>query len=336
MLTWNSGYNDFGNIKWFLIFSVGFFLTFAIVFLILLIFFRHRQGAKTDRGGNLIAGGLIVSAAIGNLLLLITVSILSSTQLKDFVMAKFSSRELDPGINQSVEPPKNFAETVTPVTLGPTMEPTPTMAPLQATSTLPITTSQASQINNKSYSDDFSNPLTGWRQEEKDYLMVGYSEGGLYGIALKKAGASADVLIPHPLALPIKESDLNYRARPVQGKGYFGVLCDYIDNDNQIIVGITDGNYTIARYENNELKPFFDPFWVKDQNIRSENGEFQVSVHCGDTIQLMVNGYQLPAAENPDRTMGDIGILAGSNKDSVVDPEFSYEVLIDDVYLEVN
>jgi hypothetical protein len=94
--------------------------------------------------------------------------------------------------------------------------------------------------------------------------------------------------------------------------------------------------YAIYRSENGEFSPLLDQseLGARDPSIVSENNEFQVQVVCGgDKIQLMVNGYSILEVSSPGMKGGDVAFFAHSNKDAVVDWEFFYKVLLDDVEL---
>jgi hypothetical protein len=208
-----------------------------------------------------------------------------------------------------------------------TIEPT---APPQPSPTLTPTTRPE-----QAFRDDFSSLATGWPQLDDDTRMTGYSEGAMYGIALKQPGGDSDILVPHGFELPLTTVELYFRARPVGGSGYFGAECGYIDQDNYNMIGITEGAYTIARNENGTFTSFLDPLWVHDPAITSENHEFQVQIKCGNgQIQLMVNGYSLPTVDYPGLTGGDVVIFASSSKNAVLDGAFYYEVLFDDLELK--
>jgi hypothetical protein len=214
-------------------------------------------------------------------------------------------------------------------TTGPTKTSLP---PVSSQTPLPPPT----QSSPSTFKDSFDSLSTGWLQIDDDTRMMGYSEGAMYVMALKKAGSDAEVLIPHGFQLPIHEADIHFTARPVTGKGYFGVLCDYVDSSNEIYIGITEGNYYFGRIQNGVNTSMLGSSWTKDPMIRSENGDFQVFAHCGETLQLMVNGYSVPPVANPDRTRGDVGIFATSNKNSTLDLDFFYKLLIDDLDLSAN
>lgn len=184
------------------------------------------------------------------------------------------------------------------------------------------------------FRDDFSSPSTGWVQVDDASRMLGYSEGSKYGIALKSPGLDSWALIPHGFHLPLHEADLYFRIRPVEGRGYFGVYFDYQDANNLAYIAVTDGTYSVGRFINGAYQSFLSSTWSQDPHIASDNGEFQIQLHCGDTVALMVNGYTLPAVKNPSRTLGDIAIFAHSHKDSIADPAFNYQVLIDDLELK--
>jgi hypothetical protein len=247
----------------------------------------------------------------------------------------FSSPTSSPPVPTTVAAvPPTEAPTSAPVAAAET--PASLQEPAPATTPTPSQPQQssASQSALSTFTDDFSSPSTGWPQVNDATHMVGYSEGSMYGIALKTAGMDSGVLIPHGFQLPLHEADLYFRVRPVEGTGYIGVYYDYQDADNLSYVAVTEGTYAIGRATNGQYTSLLSSTWLQDPHIKSENGEFQIQLHAGDTVQLMVNGYTLPTVKNLNRTLGDIVIFAHSHNDSVADPEFNYQVLIDDVELK--
>jgi putative PEP-CTERM system histidine kinase len=73
---------------------------------------------------------------------------------------------------------------------------------------------------------------------------------------------------------------------------------------------------------------------VQDAAVAAENGEFQVLIQCGGgKIQLMIHGYSPPAVENVGLPGGDVLLMVSANKNAVLDGNFYYEILIDDVRL---
>jgi hypothetical protein len=220
--------------------------------------------------------------------------------------------------------------------------PTPVNTPIvaaQITQSIPVEppapaiTQTASERTIQTFADTFSSLSTGWPQLDDDVCMTGYSEGGMYGIGLKHAEGFKEVRIPHGIQLPLTETSIYFRARQVAGKGYFGVLCDYTDQNenNEVMIAITEGAYQIARYLNGEEHYYLETPWVNDRFIKSEDGEFQVAISCGNTIILMVNGYTLPSVDNPNRILGDIALFAVSDDKAILDGYFFYQVLFDDV-----
>jgi hypothetical protein len=215
----------------------------------------------------------------------------------------------------------------------PTVEPTPIES--TATEAIPSQTSVPTRVA-QVFQDDFSDLSTGWLQLDDEVRMVGYHEGAMYGMALLQPGSDANILIPHGFDLPLSEVSLYFRARPVEGKGYFGVMCNYVDSQNYLLMGITEGGYMVANKESGQFRSFFDSLWIQDPYVASEDGEFQVLAVCGsDKIQLMVNGYSLPEVSNLGFAGGDVFITAHADQDAVTEGEFFYKVLFDDLELNV-
>jgi hypothetical protein len=228
----------------------------------------------------------------------------------------------------------------TPTSLPATSTAEPTSPPPTATpepsATLPPSETPPPPISGpRVFQDDFSDLGTGWLQLDDSEKMLGYSEGAMYGIALKQTGTDSVILIPHGFELPLTGISLYFRARPVEGKGFFGAVCNYIDDDNYYFIGITEENYTIARFEGGQPSSYFEPFWVEDVGVASENNEFQVLVSCDSKIRVMVNGYNLPEVDITGAGGGDAGIFAQSSQNAVLDGEFYYKILFDDVELTV-
>lgn len=223
------------------------------------------------------------------------------------------------------EPTPAPAELASPSATLPSVSPFESLAPTTVLPTL------APQV----FRDDFSDLSTGWLQVDDDVRLVGYSEGAMYAMAIKQPGNDVEVVIPHGFTLPLSEVEVYFRARPVEGEGYFGVMCNYVDTNNHTLIGVLEGAYIIYNEVNGEFTPLLgEQLGLQDSGITAENGEFQVRVVCGgDKIQLMVNGYSIPAVNNPGMAGGDIALFSHANTDATLEWEFFYKVLIDDLEL---
>lgn len=173
--------------------------------------------------------------------------------------------------------------------------------------------------SNSVFTDDFSNPNSGWNRVQKDYKITDYANGG-YRIWVNKA--KLDVW-----ATPGKtfggDVNVDIDATKVGGPddNDFGVICRYQDADNfyQFLIS-SDGYAGIARVKNGNQTFISSDQMEHASAIRQGKATNHIRATCiGDMLTLTVNGQQVATATDPSFTSGDVGLIAGTFDTTGVD-----------------
>ena len=160
------------------------------------------------------------------------------------------------------------------------------------------------------WSDDFSDPTSGWRAESDASAEVGYHEGVMRIV----------VKAPNRLAWASagrEFSDFHLAVEATQVAGpddnEYGVLVRMQDPDHFYCFSISgDGYYQVSKYDNGERKPLSGD-WVPSDAIQTGVATNLLEVICQDAaMTFLVNGVQLVQVEDVDYRRGGIGLYAGS------------------------
>ena len=160
------------------------------------------------------------------------------------------------------------------------------------------------------WSDDFSDPASGWQVESDASAEVGY-RGGAMRILVKSpnrlAWASAGLEL----------SDFHLAVTTVQVAGpddnEYGVLVRMQDADHFYCFSISgDGYYVVNRYDGEEWVVLGDD-WTPSDAIHPGAATNLLEIVCqGTTMTFLVNGVQLVQVEDKSYSRGDVGLYAGS------------------------
>ena len=161
-----------------------------------------------------------------------------------------------------------------------------------------------------SWTDDFSDPASGWQAESDASAEVGYSDGVMR------------VLIKAPNRLAWASaggefSDFHLAVDATQVAGpddnEYGVLVRMLDADHFYRFSISgDGYYLVNMYDGREWKVLGDD-WSPSDAIHPGAATNLLEVVCqGATMTFLVNGVQLTQVEDMNYSRGDIGLYAGS------------------------
>jgi serine/threonine protein kinase len=185
----------------------------------------------------------------------------------------------------------------------------PGLFPEQSQTAPPASTStQAANVQEiVLFSDDFSNPNSGWpTQEGYSYQQDGYhiSAGGTDGVPWAKTGTAFDNTSVHVDAKPVAEGV----------NGYYGLLCRIQDSQNFYYFVIrNDGGYAIGKYKGAEFQSLFPEGWRQSDAINQGNQTNRLKADCfGDTLRFYANGVMLGEVNDTDLSSGFSGILAAA------------------------
>jgi S1-C subfamily serine protease len=164
------------------------------------------------------------------------------------------------------------------------------------------------QANAPLYKDDFSDPKSGWPDEDDSHSMVGYKNGE-YLINIKPAkyiswstigGEYTDAIIQVDTRI-VKNTD----------QGDYGIICRYQDAQNFYGVEISeDGYFTIWKYVDDKLTSLYD--WEASDSI-TPGEPVTITASCiGNKIGIAVNDKILATVEDDSFQSGNVGLIAGT------------------------
>jgi hypothetical protein len=161
------------------------------------------------------------------------------------------------------------------------------------------------------FSDDFSDPDSGWDRVQADEGLTDY-ENGQYRIFVDQAqhdywanpGRSfTDVRI---------EADATKIGGPDDND--FGLTCRYQDNENFYAFLISsDGYYGIMKYSGGGSEYLGTDGMLSTDAVNLGSAANQIRADCiGDSLALYANGELLHSVSDSAFTSGDVGLMAGT------------------------
>ena len=174
--------------------------------------------------------------------------------------------------------------------------------------------------SNVLFSDDFSNPNSGWPStDDGDEDFIGYADGN-YRIFV-----SAPELLLFATSADSFQNDVQVEIDATKVGGpddnYFGLICRYQDLDNfYFFLLSSDGFAGIGMYLNDELQFLSGEQFNQTDAINQGNATNHVRADCvGDQLTLYVNGEQVATATDSTFSNGNVGMLARANAEAGVD-----------------
>lgn len=165
------------------------------------------------------------------------------------------------------------------------------------------------------YSDDFSDPGSGWDIREGSDASTVY-QNGAYHIIVNEIDW---VAWGNPYSY-FTDFVLEVDTTQVAGTddNDFGVLLRYVDVDNFYRFEISgDGYYSFDLMQDDEWITLID--WTESSAIRQGNDTNTITVVCeGDRFAFYVNGQYLEDYRHNTFPSGDIGLLAGTIEEAPV------------------
>ncbi|MDY6876925.1 MAG: hypothetical protein SWK90_12090 [Chloroflexota bacterium] len=170
------------------------------------------------------------------------------------------------------------------------------------------------------WSDDFSDPASGWQAESDASAEVGYYEGVmrlLIQAPNRLAWASA--------GREFADFHLTVEATQVAGPddNEYGILVRMQDADHFYRFSISgDGYYQVSKYSGEEWVVLGGD-WTQSDAIQTGTATNFLEVVCqGTTMTFLVNGVNLTQVEDNSYHRGDVGLYAGSFFESGVEVHF--------------
>lgn len=161
------------------------------------------------------------------------------------------------------------------------------------------------------FSDDFSNPGSGWDRQRNADGITDY-QNGQYLIEVDRANYD---YFSNP---SVNLSDVRIEVEASNsGKvtdNEFGIICRSVGK-NDFYAGLisSDGFYGIFKVKGGDYQLLGMEVMAKSAVIKSGSEKNRLRLDCiGKEIRLFVNNVQVDVRQDGDFTKGDIGLLAGA------------------------
>ena len=193
----------------------------------------------------------------------------------------------------------------------PVATPTPTITPTPTPTPIPTPTPTPTPTPKILFSDDFSDPSSGWDTQEGTDGRVTYRDGCLY----IKDYTNPEATIYSESPRYFTNFILEVETRLVGGSddNWHLVSCRYKDKDNSYDFDISaDGYYAIQKWVNGNLIELVTP--TRSAYIHQGRGVTNlIHVECiGSDLSLSVNGHLLVEVTDTTFTGGYIALSANS------------------------
>lgn len=170
------------------------------------------------------------------------------------------------------------------------------------------------------WSDDFSDPASGWQAESDASAEVGYHEG-----VMRVLVKSPNRLAWASTGREFSNFNLVVEATQIAGPddNEYGVLARMKDTSHFYRFSISgDGFYMVSKYDGKKWEPLSGD-WALSDAIHLGAATNLLEVICqGTRMTFLVNGVQLAQVEDADYRRGDVGLYAGSFFESGVEVHF--------------
>jgi hypothetical protein len=161
------------------------------------------------------------------------------------------------------------------------------------------------------FTDDFSNPRSGWDRQAYDGGETDYLEGE-YRIRVNESAAD---YWANP-GLDLEDVRIDVKARKAAGPddNDFGIICRYQDIDNfYYLVASSDGFVGILKHKDGSTESLASDSLQPTDAVRQGDATNHLRAECvGSRLTLYVNGDMVAEAADSDFARGDVGLIAGT------------------------
>jgi hypothetical protein len=160
------------------------------------------------------------------------------------------------------------------------------------------------------WSDDFSDPASGWRTESDATAEVAYRDGKMH-VFIKATNRLAWAFVERGLSDFRLTVDATQAAGPDDNE--YGVLVRMKDTSHFYCFSVSgDGYYQVSKFGDEGRQAMSDD-WAASDAIHTGTATNRLEVICqGAQMTFLVNGVQLAQVEDADYRRGDIGLYAGT------------------------
>ena len=177
------------------------------------------------------------------------------------------------------------------------------------------------------FSDDFSDPDSGWDRVQADEGVTDY-DNGRYRIFVDQ---SQHDYWANP-GLSFTDVQVEADATKIGGPddNDFGLVCRYQDNENFYAFLISsDGYYSIMKYSGGSSETLgADAMLSTDAVIQGDSTNHLRADCIGDSLTLYANGERLHAVTDSAFSSGDVGLIAGTFDEPGADIAFDDFVVL--------
>ncbi len=165
------------------------------------------------------------------------------------------------------------------------------------------------------FRDDFSNSDSGWRAATRETYVRGYLQGWyVFQIDVPRWFVWATA------GRRYRDVALEVTARSEGSTdNHFGLVCRYQEGDFYYFAVSADGYYAIYRRDaaGESLIPLTGRAMLRTPTLRTGGTENRIRAVCeGEQLTLYVNGEQVVQVEDATLTVGDVGMAAGTLRES--------------------
>lgn len=180
---------------------------------------------------------------------------------------------------------------------------------------------QSGESGSVLFSDDFSDPSSGWERGDYETGTVGY-ESGVYSVVSNGDGETMWGIANRNFGDVIIEVQATQLDAPDNDNNDYGVMCRVQDNNEGYFLLISgDGFYSILLRAEDSFTPLVD--WTSSEAFNLGNATNQIQATCdGDTFTLTVNGTELASATDSTFSNGDIALTATSYEAAATEVHF--------------
>ena len=159
------------------------------------------------------------------------------------------------------------------------------------------------------FTDDFSDPTSGWAEAASDQSEMGY-QNGKYVITVHNANYLAWTYANQFYSDFVIEVEAAKVSGPNDGE--YGILFRIVDKSNYYIFKVNaTGSYLVSAFVNGEWVTLSS--WTKNSAIKTGTATNKLAVVAqGETLSFYVNGVKIYELTDSTLAEGDIALVAGT------------------------
>jgi len=160
------------------------------------------------------------------------------------------------------------------------------------------------------FTDDFSDPASGWGAASHETYVRGYQQGRYL---MQIDAPQWFVWVASGRLYEDVDVDVKVRSEGV-ADNHYGVFCRYTEGEFYYFAISSDGYYAIFRRNaDGVLQPLTGTAMLRSPSIHRDGSENRIRAVCkGSQLRLYINGEQVAQVEDDTLERGDVGMAAGT------------------------